>query len=90
MAIDFTVDKFVLYFEHDLCKKNIKLIQNLVQEGYVKSGYNTVHIDDCWMESQRDLNGRLVADRKRFPSGIAALANFVCFSNVCMFTLSLS
>ncbi|MBQ6420668.1 MAG: alpha-galactosidase [Clostridia bacterium] len=36
-------------------------------------GYTYVNIDDCWMASERDENGRLQADRSTFPSGIAAL-----------------
>ena len=33
---------------------------------------------DCWMEKSRDSAGRLQADKKRFPSGIKALADYVC------------
>lgn len=29
------------------------------------------------MENQRDADGRLVPDRKRFPSGMKALADYV-------------
>ena len=31
------------------------------------------------MEKTRDSAGRLQADKKRFPSGIKALADYVCF-----------
>lgn len=50
----------------------------LVSDGYKDAGYEYVIIDDCWMEHKRDpQTGRLVADRKRFPSGIKALADYV-------------
>lgn len=50
----------------------------LVSEGYKDAGYEYVIIDDCWMEWERDpVTKRLVADRKRFPSGIKALAEYV-------------
>lgn len=32
---------------------------------------------DGWSELERDSEGRLVADRTRFPSGMAALADYV-------------
>ena len=49
----------------------------LVGEGYRDVGYEYVAIDDCWMERERDAHGRLQADAKRFPRGIAHLANYV-------------
>ena len=50
----------------------------LVADGYLAAGYNFVNIDDCWPEFQRSSDGKLVANRTRFPSGIAALAKYVC------------
>ncbi|RWS17554.1 hypothetical protein B4U79_13701, partial [Dinothrombium tinctorium] len=50
----------------------------LVSQGYADLGYQYVNIDDCWSEKERDpLTHRLVADRKRFPSGIKKLADYV-------------
>jgi alpha-galactosidase len=40
------------------------------------AGYLYVNIDDCW-HGQRDTNGYIQADPVRFPSGIAALADYV-------------
>ena len=40
-------------------------------------GYRYVNIDDCWMASTRDSQGRLQAHATRFPSGIRALADYV-------------
>lgn len=49
----------------------------MVDLGYLDAGYNYLVIDDCWSERQRDSNGRLVPDRKKFPSGMKALADYV-------------
>ncbi|CAH0696002.1 unnamed protein product [Spodoptera exigua] len=46
-------------------------------EGYVEAGYEYVIIDDCWLEKKRGPDGRLVADKKRFPSGIKALSQYL-------------
>uniref|UniRef100_F1L2I1 Alpha-galactosidase n=1 Tax=Ascaris suum TaxID=6253 RepID=F1L2I1_ASCSU len=58
-------------------KLYMDMADRLVEDGYAHAGYNTIHIDDCWMERQRDSTGRLVADRSRFPSGIGALADYM-------------
>lgn len=49
----------------------------LIAQGYRELGYVYVNIDDCWSMRERDQSNRLVADTKRFPSGIKALANYV-------------
>jgi len=48
----------------------------LVASGMRDAGYVYVNIDDCW-QGQRDADGFLQADPERFPSGIAALADYV-------------
>ncbi|WP_432143340.1 glycoside hydrolase family 27 protein [Streptomyces sp. bgisy084] len=45
----------------------------LVRTGLARKGYRTVTLDDCWMSRQRDVRGRLVADRAKFPHGMAHL-----------------
>lgn len=55
----------------------LSIQKNLAADGYLAAGYQSVHIDDCWLESQRDLNGKLVANRTRFPDGISGLADYV-------------
>lgn len=40
-------------------------------------GYIYVNVDDCWMSSVRDENGRLQGDLGTFPSGIKALVEAV-------------
>jgi alpha-galactosidase len=49
----------------------------LVRTGLAAAGYRYVNLDDCWAAPQRDPDGWLVADPVRFPSGIAALADYV-------------
>jgi hypothetical protein len=46
----------------------------LVTDGYLSAGYRYVNVDDCWSEKERDETGNLVADRKRFPSGLKNLS----------------
>ena len=40
-------------------------------------GYQYVNIDDCWMSSSRDADGRLQGDLSTFPSGIKTLCEKV-------------
>ena len=49
----------------------------MVSEGYLAAGYQYITIDDCWLEKTRDPEGRLVADRTRFPNGMKALSDYV-------------
>ena len=53
------------------------MADELVSQGYRDLGYVQVNIDDCWSMNERDQSNRLVADTKRFPSGIKALAKYV-------------
>lgn len=50
----------------------------LVSSGLKDCGYEYLVIDDCWSEQGgRDRHGDLVPDPKKFPSGMAALADYV-------------
>ncbi|KAK6015164.1 alpha-galactosidase [Ostertagia ostertagi] len=53
------------------------MADRMVTDGFLAAGYNRVHIDDCWMEKERDKAGRLVADHQRFPSGIKKLSKYM-------------
>ncbi|XP_074556594.1 alpha-galactosidase 1-like [Curcuma longa] len=63
------------------CQINETLIKEtadaMVSTGLAKLGYEYVNIDDCWAEHDRDSQGYLLADRRTFPSGIKALADYV-------------
>lgn len=54
-----------------------RMADRMVEDGYKDVGYEYIIIDDCWMEKERDANGKLVADRKRFPFGIKDLSDYV-------------
>ena len=49
----------------------------LVETGLREAGYEYVVVDDCWMADETDADGRLRADPEDFPSGMAALADYV-------------
>lgn len=48
----------------------------MASSGMKDAGYQYVVIDDCWQVG-RDKSGNIVADPKRFPGGIKALADYV-------------
>ncbi len=48
----------------------------MVSSGLAAAGYQYIVIDDCWQAS-RDARGNVVADARRFPGGIKALADYV-------------
>lgn len=49
----------------------------LVVGGYKDVGYNTVIIDDCWLDHKRSEEGKLQPDPKRFPGGIEGVSDYV-------------
>ncbi|MCJ8743134.1 hypothetical protein PDJAM_G00090300 [Pangasius djambal] len=53
------------------------MADRLAEDGWRELGYVYVNIDDCWASKNRDSQGRLQADPKRFPGGIAKLARYV-------------
>ncbi|EDW28370.1 GL18985 [Drosophila persimilis] len=58
-----------------------KLFQTMtdlvVADGYASAGYEFINIDDCWLEKHRSHDGKLLADRQRFPNGIKALSDYI-------------
>ncbi len=60
---------------------NENLIEDIAKamrdSGLADCGYRYVNVDDCWMSSTRDANGRLQGDLATFPSGIKALVEKV-------------
>ena len=64
-------------FGCDVSETLIKSVADaMVSSGMRDAGYQYVIIDDCWQVS-RDAQGNIVADAKRFPSGIKTLADYV-------------
>jgi alpha-galactosidase len=47
-----------------------------ITTGMKDVGYQYVNLDDCWMDG-RDSSGKLKPSTSKFPSGIAALADYV-------------
>ncbi|XP_041846454.1 alpha-galactosidase A [Melanotaenia boesemani] len=80
-----------LHWERFLCNTNcdtdpnnciseslyMQMADVMVEEGWKEAGYEYVCIDDCWPSTQRDAQGRLQADPKRFPGGIKKLADYI-------------
>jgi alpha-galactosidase len=64
---------FACDIDEDLIKDTAKA---MVTTGLAAVGFNYVNMDDCWAES-RTSNGFIVADPKKFPSGVKALADYV-------------
>lgn len=48
----------------------------LLRTGMREAGYEYIVLDDCW-QIGRDSAGNIVADPKKFPSGIKALADYL-------------
>ena len=67
-------------WNHFGCNVSASLIERqadaMVASGMKAAGYRYVIIDDCWQVA-RDANGDIVADPKRFPRGIRAVAEYV-------------
>lgn len=56
----------------------MEMADRLVNDGYKDLGYEYVNIDDCWSELERHpVTKELIPDKKRFPGGIKALADYV-------------
>jgi alpha-galactosidase len=66
-------NKFACNVSEDMIRQTADA---MVSSGMKDAGYQYVVIDDCW-QVERDANGNIVADGKRFPSGIKALADYV-------------
>jgi alpha-galactosidase len=65
-------------FEKDIDEDKIKAIADaMVSSGMRDAGYTYLVIDDAWMASDRDRDGRLVADPKKFPSGMKAIGDYI-------------
>ena len=65
-------------FEKDIDEDKIKAIaEAMVGSGMRDAGYTYLVLDDAWMAKERDKDGRLVADPKKFPSGMKAIGDYI-------------
>lgn len=53
------------------------MVDAYVSSGMRDAGYTYFVLDDGWMGMERDANGQLVADPKKFPNGMKAFADYV-------------
>jgi alpha-galactosidase len=54
-----------------------EMVDAYVSSGMRDAGYTYFVLDDGWMSMERDKNGQLVADPKKFPNGMKAFADYV-------------
>jgi alpha-galactosidase len=65
-------------FEKDIDEKKIQAIADaMVSSGMRDAGYTYLVLDDAWMAKKRDKDGRLVAEPKKFPSGMKAIGDYI-------------
>ncbi len=48
-----------------------------ITSGMKDVGYQYVNLDDCWMDGRDSATGRIKVNTSKFPSGMAALADYV-------------
>ncbi len=53
----------------------LQIAEAMAKSGLADAGYQYVNLDDCWQSSERDANGRFVADYEAFPRGIKPLVD---------------
>ena len=53
------------------------MVDTYVSSGMKDAGYTYFVLDDGWMSMERDKEGNLVADPKKFPSGMKEFADYV-------------
>ena len=64
-------------FQGNISEEIIKGIADaMVESGLRDAGYTYINIDDCW-HGQRDKDGFIQADPKKFPNGMKAVADYV-------------
>jgi len=66
-------NKFGCNVDENLIKE---MADAMVASGMKDAGYEFIVIDDCW-QVDRDSQGNIIADPKRFPSGMKALGDYV-------------
>ncbi|MEH0153284.1 glycoside hydrolase family 27 protein [Limibacter armeniacum] len=65
-------------FATDINEQLVKdIADSFVKYGLKDAGYEYIVLDDGWMTKERDQNGNLVPDPKKFPNGMKALADYV-------------
>ncbi|CAG2113699.1 unnamed protein product [Medioppia subpectinata] len=76
----FDTDENCEKYPHDCVNEQLykDMADRLVADGFYALGYRYVNIDDRWSELKRDpQTRRLLPNKKRFPGGIKALADYM-------------
>jgi alpha-galactosidase len=66
-------NKFACNVSEELIKQ---IADAMISTGMKDAGYQFIVIDDCW-QVDRDSQGNIIPDAKRFPSGMRALADYI-------------
>jgi alpha-galactosidase len=69
-----TWNKFAGNINEDLIRQTA---DTMATNGMLAAGYNYIVVDDCWEAMDRDKLGNIVADPKKFPSGMKALGDYL-------------
>jgi alpha-galactosidase len=68
-------------WNHFACKINETIIKEtadlLVSSGLAAKGYKYLNLDDCWQIDRHVTTNEIVPDATKFPSGMAAMAEYV-------------
>jgi alpha-galactosidase len=65
-------------FAGDISETLIKeAAESMIASGMLDAGYTYIVIDDTWSKKERDAQGGLVADPKKFPGGMKALGDWL-------------
>ncbi len=67
-------NKFAGNINEDLIRQTADA---MATNGMRDAGYIYVVVDDCWEAMKRDAQGNIVADPKKFPSGMKALGDYL-------------
>ncbi|WP_330443472.1 glycoside hydrolase family 27 protein [Flavobacterium sp. C4GT6] len=65
---------FATNIDENLVKQTADI---MVSSGMRDAGYTYIVLDDGWMARERDENGNLIPDPKKFPGGMKALIDYV-------------
>ena len=65
-------------FGHEINEQIVmETSDKMVSEGYLAAGYEYLIIDDCWSERRRGADGKIHADKTKFPHGMKYVADYV-------------
>ncbi len=65
-------------FQTNISEKMVmEIADSMVSSGMKDAGFTYIVLDDGWMAMERNSNGDLVPDPKKFPNGIKAVADYV-------------